>query len=104
MVSDTTASQPQGAGRYDIRLQGHLAGRWAARLGGMTLTQDGDGTTLVSGDIIDQAALHGLLNQVRDLGLPLLSVTKVTPAALTDTPPAHAAPTPSPAPPGSSPR
>jgi hypothetical protein len=67
------------AGRYDIRLQGHLASRWAARLDRMTLTHDSDGTTLISGEVVDQAALHGLLNQVRDLGLPLLSVTRVTP-------------------------
>ena len=101
-MSDTTASQPQGAGRYDIRLQGHLAGRWAARLGGMTLTQNGDGTTLISGDIIDQAALHGLLNQVRDLGLPLLSVTRVDPETPPAALPAHTAKTSRPAPPESS--
>ena len=83
-VNDTTAGRPQGAGRYDIRIQGHLANRWAARLDGMTLSHDSDGTTLLSGEVIDQAALHGLLNQVRDLGLQLLSVTQVVPAAPTD--------------------
>jgi hypothetical protein len=86
-VNDTTAGRPQGAGRYDIRIQGHLANRWAARLDGMTLSHDSDGTTLLSGEVIDQAALHGLLNQVRDLGLQLLSVTQVAPAAPTDAPP-----------------
>jgi hypothetical protein len=89
-VSDRSPSHPEGGGRYDIRLQGHLAGRWAACLEGMTLTQDGDGSTLISGEVIDQAALHGLLNQVRDLDLPLLSVTRKAPAAPTDAPPAHA--------------
>jgi hypothetical protein len=103
-MSDTTPSHPEGAGRYDIRLQGHLASRWAARLGGMTLTQESDGTTLISGEVIDQAALHGLINQVRDLGLQLLSVTKVAPAAPTDAPPTHAPPTAPRTAPGSPPR
>jgi len=85
-VSDTTPGQPLGSGRYDIRLQGHLASRWAARLEGMTLTLDRDGTTLISGEVIDQAALHGLLSQVRNLGLTLLSVTQVVPDAPTDAP------------------
>jgi hypothetical protein len=80
-VNDTTAGRPQGAGRYDIRIQGHLAHRWVVRLNGMTLTHDSDGTTLLSGEVIDQAALHGLLNQVRDLGLQLLSVTQMAPPA-----------------------
>jgi hypothetical protein len=55
----------------------------------MTLAQDRDGTTLISGEVIDQAALHGLLNRVRDLGLPLLSVTHVADAARADAPPDH---------------
>jgi hypothetical protein len=86
-VNDTTDGRLQGAGSYDIRIQGHLANRWAARLNGMTLTHDSDGTTLLRGEVIDQAALHDLLNQVRDLGLRLLSVTQVAPAAPTVAPP-----------------
>jgi hypothetical protein len=97
-VSDTTAGQPQGAGRYEIRIQGHLSTRWQARLDGMTLAQDRDGTTLISGEVIDQAALHGLLNRVRDLGLPLLSVTHVVEAASADAPPMHATPADAPTP------
>jgi hypothetical protein len=89
-VNDTTAGRRQGEGRYDIRIQGHLADRWVARLGGMTLTHVSDGTTLLSGEVIDQAALHGLLNQVRDLGLQLLSVTQSVPAAPTCAPPRSA--------------
>jgi hypothetical protein len=55
----------------------------------MTLTAQTDGTTVIEGPIVDQAALHGLLNKLGDLGLPLLSVTQVDPAAPTDpTPPA----------------
>ena len=68
-------------GRYEIRLKGHLASRWAARFDGMSLTTHDDGTTLIEGDVVDQSALHGLLRTVRDIGLPLLSVTQVDAAA-----------------------
>ncbi len=64
------------AGRYEIRLAGHLDARWAAWFDGLTVGQEGDGTTLISGPVADQAALHGLLQRVRDLGLPLVSVTR----------------------------
>ncbi len=65
------------AGRYEIRLTGHLEGRWAAWFDGLEVSHPGDGTTVISGSIADQAALHGLLQRVRDLGLPLLSVTRI---------------------------
>jgi hypothetical protein len=68
---------PRDSGRYEIRVKGHLSSRWATRFEGMTLTHDGEGTTLVEGPIVDQAALHGLLRALHDLGLPLLSVTQV---------------------------
>ena len=64
-------------GRYEIRLQGHLEPRWAAWFEGLRLTRERDGSTLLSGPVVDQAALHGLLRKVRDLGLPLVSVTRV---------------------------
>ena len=64
-------------GWYEIRLKGHLADRWGAWFDGMTLTREGDGTTRLRGPVADQAALHGLLQRVRDLGLPLLAVTPV---------------------------
>jgi hypothetical protein len=64
------------AGRYEIRLAGRLDARWAAWFDGLTVGHEGDGTTLISGPIADQAALHGLLQRVRDLGLPLVSVTR----------------------------
>ena len=64
------------AGRYEIRLAGHLDAHWAAWFDGLTVGQQGDGTTLISGPIADQAALHGLLQRVRDLGLPLVSVAR----------------------------
>lgn len=66
-----------GAGRYEIRLKGHLPRRWAAWFEPMTLTNAGDGTTVIHGLVADQAALHGLLQKVRDVGLPLVSVTQV---------------------------
>ena len=64
------------AGRYAIRLTGHLDARWAAWFDGLTVSHEADGATLISGPIADQAALHGLLQRVRDLGLPLVSVTR----------------------------
>jgi hypothetical protein len=67
------------AGRYEIRLSGHLHERWDAWFEGLTVTHRDDGTTVISGPLADQAALHGLLQRVRDLGLPLISVTEVDP-------------------------
>ncbi len=64
--------------RYEIRLLGHLEDRWAALFDGLSLSQESEGVTLLAGPVVDQAALHGLLRKVRDLGLPLISVTQVT--------------------------
>jgi len=66
-----------GADWYEIRLRGRLDQRWASWFDGMTVSTDADGTTLIRGPVADQAALHGLLARLRDLGLPLLSVTQV---------------------------
>ena len=59
----------------EIRIQGHLEPRWASWFDGLTLTQDPDGTTVIRAEVADQAALHGLIQKVRDIGLPLVSVT-----------------------------
>jgi hypothetical protein len=59
---------------YVIRLQGHLDDSWADWFDGLTFTHESDGTTTLTGEILDQAALHGVLKKIRDLGLPLLSV------------------------------
>ena len=67
------------AGWYEIRLQGHLDARWATWFDGLTLAQESDGTTVLHGQVVDQAALHGLLQKVRDLGLPLVSVAHADP-------------------------
>src|SRR3712207_3068265 len=66
-------------GRYEIRLKGHLDARWASRFEGLSFSHASDGTTILSGPVVDQAALHGLLRKVRDLGLPLVSVMEVDP-------------------------
>jgi hypothetical protein len=65
---------------YEIRLKGHLDDRRAAWFEGLTLTREDNGDTLLTGPVVDQAALHGLLRKVRDLGMPLLSVTRVRPS------------------------
>ena len=63
---------------YQIAIEGHLGSQWAGWFGGLTITQLENGNTLLSGPVVDQAALHGLLKKVRDLGLPLLSVSRLT--------------------------
>lgn len=62
---------------YQIRLKGHLGAQWAEWFGGLTLTLEDNGEMLLTGPVVDQAALHGLLKKVRDLGIPLLSVNQV---------------------------
>ncbi len=63
---------------YQIRIKGHLAQPWLDWFEGMTILPEEDGNTLLTGPIVDQAALHGLLKKVRDLGLPLLSINAVS--------------------------
>lgn len=63
------------ARHYQIRVKGHLETRWAAWFEGMSLSHAPDGTTTLSGVVADQAALHGLLQRLRDLGVPLISIT-----------------------------
>jgi hypothetical protein len=60
---------------YEIRLKGHLGGEWTDWFGGFAITLGDNGDTLLTGAVVDQAALHGLLRKVRDLGLPLVSVS-----------------------------
>ncbi len=78
-MSETQASiegqhEPQ---LYEIRLKGHLGDRWSDWFEGLTITLEENGDTLLTGPVIDQAALHGLLKKVRDLGMPLVSVIPV---------------------------
>lgn len=65
---------------YEIRLQGHLPQRWIEWFGAVSVELEADGVTRVTCPALDQAALHGLLRKVRDLGLPLVSVNRVTPS------------------------
>jgi hypothetical protein len=64
-------------GLYEIRIKGHLGDRWAAWFEGLSMTLEDNGDTLLTGPVVDQAALHGLLRKVRDLGMPLISVAHV---------------------------
>jgi hypothetical protein len=81
---DEKRNQPQC---YEIRLKGHLDSQWTDWFGGMTILLEKDGTTLLSGPVADQAALHGLLKKVRDLGMPLVSVSPITPGPSSDVKP-----------------
>ena len=71
-----TSSQPVV---YQIRLKGHLGSQWTDWFEGLTITREDNGDTLLTGPVVDQAALHGLLKKVRDLGMPLVSVSPVEP-------------------------
>lgn len=64
---------------YQIRIKGHLGSQWTDWFGGLSITLEANGDTLLTGPVIDQAALHGLLKKVRDLGMPLVSVSSVEP-------------------------
>jgi hypothetical protein len=68
---------------YQIRLEGHLDPQWTAWFEGLTITLEENGDTLLTGPVVDQAALYGLLRKVRDLGLPLLSVIRLQPGPST---------------------
>ena len=78
-TTSQSTSQPREPGQYAIRVAGHLDQRWVDWFDGLTLTHRGDGTTVLQGRVADQPALHGLLLKIRDLGIPLLSVTPLTP-------------------------
>jgi hypothetical protein len=69
---------------YEIRVKGHLGSRWAAWFDGLTLTDEDDGITVIRGPVADQAALHGVLQKLRDVGIPLVSLTQVPPDAPTN--------------------
>lgn len=81
-MSQTHAStdRHEGPGLYEIRIEGHLDHRWAGWFDGLTLTLEDNGDTLLTGPVVDQAALHGLLRKVRDLGMPLVLVRRVRPS------------------------
>jgi hypothetical protein len=74
--SESEKAQPM---IYQIRIKGHLGRHWTDWFSGLTITALDNGETLLTGPVVDQAALHGLLKKVRDLAMPLLSVMRVTP-------------------------
>jgi hypothetical protein len=76
--SDPT-SNPSQSVVYQIRIKGHLGHQWTDWFEDLTITLEEDGNTLLTGLVVDQAALHGLLKKVRDLGMPLISVSPVEP-------------------------
>ena len=76
-MTNGTFTPPNDAGWYEIRVQGRLDPRWSAWLDGVHIRPAGDGTTVLLGHAIDQAALHGLLARLRDIGLPLITVARV---------------------------
>jgi hypothetical protein len=74
----TNPSQPVV---YQIRIKGHLGSQWTDWFEGLTITLEDNGETLLTGPVVDQAALHSLLKKVRDLGMPLLSVNPIIPGS-----------------------
>jgi hypothetical protein len=66
---------------YELRVQGHLDDRWSDWLGSLAVRRQDDGTTVLTGPIVDQAGLHGVITRIRDLGLPLLSVQRIGPGS-----------------------
>jgi hypothetical protein len=78
-MSEISAGHEHGPGRYEIRIKGHLDTRWTAWFDGLAIARGSDGTTTIRGPVADQAALHGLLQKTRDLGLSLISVTQLGP-------------------------
>ena len=77
-MSDETEANPEPSRPviYEIRIRGQLGSQWSEWFEGLTITLEEDGDTLLTGPVIDQAALHGLLKKVRDLGMPLVSVNR----------------------------
>jgi hypothetical protein len=75
--AETDPGQPTA---YQIRIRGHLGRQWTDWFEGLTITLEENGDTLLTGPVVDQAALHGLLRKVRDLGMPLISVIRTKPS------------------------
>jgi len=78
-MAHEATEDPTKPGLYEIRIKGHLDDKWAGWFEGLTITRGDNGETLLRGPVGDQAALHGLLRKVRDLGLPLLAVNPAAP-------------------------
>ncbi len=81
-----SATEPEPAPQYEVRVAGQLASRWSAWFDGLTVTTADDGTTVIRGPVVDQAALHGLIQKLRDAGIPLISLTRLLPHPPTELP------------------
>jgi hypothetical protein len=77
--TDTSPVDHDEPERYEIRIKGHLNDQWDGWFGGLTITREDNGETLLTGTVVDQAALHGLLRKVRDVGMPLIAVNRIEP-------------------------
>jgi hypothetical protein len=75
----TSNTDPRQPIIYHIKIQGHLGSEWTDWFGGLSITLSDNGETLLHGPVVDQAALHGVLRKVRDLGMPLISVNRLKP-------------------------
>jgi hypothetical protein len=85
-ATHSSTRDPDEVGLHEIRIQGHLDTHWTDWLEGLTFTHEADGTTTLRGPLEDQAALHGVLNKIRDLALPIVSVRRMNrPSAPNDT-------------------
>jgi len=78
-ITPTSTEDYHEPGHYEIRIKGHVDNRWAGWFDGLNITLQDNGDTLLTGLVADQAALHGLLRKVRDLGMPLVSVNRIEP-------------------------
>lgn len=76
-TAGASAADHSGIPQYEIRVKGHLGPRWAAWFEGLSLIGEDDGTTVIRVEVFDQAALHGVLQKVRDIGIPLIAVTQL---------------------------
>lgn len=85
-ASGSAAPGHAGIPHYEIRVKGNLGSRWAAWFDGLSLTNEDDGTTVIRGPLVDQAALHGLLQKLRDVGIPLVSLAQIPDAPTSEGP------------------
>ena len=83
-TNDASPADHSGIPQYEIRVKGHLGSRWSAWFDGLSLTSEDDGITVIRGPVADQAALHGVLSKLRDVGIPLVSVVQIFPDAPTE--------------------